>query len=166
MEVFFERQAHRAGIHLCHSRPYHPQTCGKIERLHATLREYLATRHNPTTYHQARAHLQAFRVYYNQIRPHQALNGDTPASRYQPGTGLLLPTLDLAPADAHPPGCLPRKVSPNGRFSYAGRHFHLDQRWAGLTIGVHRNRAQLAVYYGHTLIETILVGTTLPTPTR
>lgn len=167
VEVFFERQTHRAGIQLCHSRPYHPQTCGKIERLHATLREYLTTRHSPpTTYRQARTHLQAFRVYYNQVRPHQALDGRTPAKAYRPGTGMLLPTIDLPPAQAHPPGCLPRKVTPNGRFSYAGRRFHLDQRWAGLTIGVHRNNARLAVYYGHSLIETFLVGTTLPTPTR
>ncbi|MGH8934473.1 MAG: IS481 family transposase, partial [Egibacteraceae bacterium] len=167
IEVFFERQAHRAGIRLYHSRPYHPQTCGKIERLHATVRGYLATHHDPpATYPHARTQLEAFRAHYNQQRPHQALNGVTPATVYRPGTGLLLPTIDLAPTDTHPPGCLPRKISPNGRLCYAGRTFRLEQRWAGLTIGARRDGARLELYYGHTLIRTFLVGTTLPTPTR
>ena len=64
------------------SRPYHPQTCGKVERLHQTLKRYLAR--------QARAHmlgelggqLDGFVHYYNAIRPHRALGGRTPLQAY------------------------------------------------------------------------------------
>ena len=34
----------RLGIGVAHGRPYHPQTCGKVERLHQTLKRYLAKR--------------------------------------------------------------------------------------------------------------------------
>lgn len=163
----FERQVVQAGIRFAHSRPFHPQTCGKVERLHATITDYLRHHHDPpTTLAQAQTQHDAFRAHYNTHRPHQALDGAVPAERYHPGTGLLLPVIDLEPADTNPPGCLRRKVNLGGRFSYAGHQFHLEQRWAGTTIGLQREHARLHIYYGHTLIETILVGTNLPTPTR
>src|SRR5215213_1937636 len=37
------------GISFKHSRPYHPQTCGKIERFHQTVKKYLAKQDAPTT---------------------------------------------------------------------------------------------------------------------
>lgn len=140
----FKRQVVQAGIRFAHSRPFHPQTCGKVERLHATITDYLHHHHDPPrTLPEAQAHHDAFRTHYNTIRPHQALDGAVPAERYHPGTGLLLPVIDLEPADTNPPGFLRRKVNLGGRFSYAGRQFHLKQRWAGTTIGIQHDHARL-----------------------
>ncbi|MDQ6948759.1 MAG: integrase core domain-containing protein [Actinomycetota bacterium] len=77
-KVALELELERLGIELKHSTPYHPQTCGKVERLHQTLKRYL--RRQPPA--QSLAHLQlqldAFREYYNHHRPHRALARRTP----------------------------------------------------------------------------------------
>ena len=77
-KVALELELERLGIEVKHSTPYHPQTCGKVERLHQTLKRYL--RQQPPA--QSLAHLQlqldAFRHYYNQHRPHRALARQTP----------------------------------------------------------------------------------------
>ena len=41
-KVMLEAELERLGITSKHSRPYHPQTCGKVERFHQTLKKYLA----------------------------------------------------------------------------------------------------------------------------
>ncbi|MHA6631337.1 hypothetical protein ACU61A_38380 [Pseudonocardia sichuanensis] len=110
--------------------------------------------------------MDSFRNHYNHQRPHQALDGHAPADRYQPGTPLLLPTVDLEPADHTPPEALTRKTSPSGRFTYANRTFELGERFASITVGVVRDHGRLHVYYGSSLLETFLVGTNLPTPKR
>jgi transposase InsO family protein len=59
------------------SRPYHPQTCGKVERLHQTLKRYLARQAPAKTLSELQAQLDAFAHYYNAIRPHRALGPST-----------------------------------------------------------------------------------------
>ncbi len=165
-QVSFERRLAEAGIRFTHSRPYHPQTCGKVERFHRTQREWLARRDPPTTLVEAAALMATFRAHYNDDRPHEALAGLAPVDRYRPGDPLLLPTVDLPPADFTPPGALARKTRPSGRFGYAGRDFDLGERFASVTVGIVREPARLHVYYGSSLIQTFLVKAALPTPTR
>lgn len=166
LEVAFERQVHAAGTTTTHSRPYHPQCCGKIERLHRTDREWQSrNRPVPRSLDQAQLHHDAFVEHYNQHRPHQSLDGDYPAQRYQPGVALTLPTIELPPAGAYPPGCLMRRVKTSGGFSYGGSLRKLDLRWGGVTIGLIRNGARLEIYYGASLIDTLIVGN-IAHPTR
>jgi len=166
LEVAFERQVHAAGTTTTHSRPYHPQCCGKVERLHRTDREWQAQhRPIPRSLTAAQQHHDAFVEHYNQARPHQSLDGDYPVQRYQPGVGLVLPTLELEPAGAYPPGCLRRKVKTGGTFSYGDTQRYLDNRWSGVTIGLLRAGARLEIYYGASLIDTLLVGS-IAHPTR
>lgn len=70
------------GIRFDHSRPYHPQTCGKIERFHQTLKKWLVNQPTAGSLPQLQRQLDAFRRYYNHIRPHRALHRHTPASAY------------------------------------------------------------------------------------
>lgn len=60
------------GIRSKHSRPYHPQTCGKVERFHQTLKKYLARQDPPHTRKQLQAQLDRFAACYNSTRPHRA----------------------------------------------------------------------------------------------
>jgi transposase InsO family protein len=70
------------GIASKHSRPYHPQTCGKVERFHQTVKKWLA-KQDPTVFpKQLQRQLEAFADYYNQQRPHRALNRTTPAQAH------------------------------------------------------------------------------------
>jgi transposase InsO family protein len=77
-KVPLEVELEQLGVEVKHSTPYHPQTCGKVERLHQTLKLYLRKQ----TPAQSLAHLQLqldrFREYYNHHRPHRALGRRTP----------------------------------------------------------------------------------------
>lgn len=66
------------GINYINSRPYHPQTCGKVERFHQTLKKRLAALPPPATIAELQRHLDEFVDYYNTTRPHRALHRNTP----------------------------------------------------------------------------------------
>ena len=86
------------GVDYKHSRPYHPQTCGKVERFHQTLKKWLARQSPAATIAALQTQLDRFRVYYNTIRPHRALDRRTPAHAFAARTkatprraGLIVP---------------------------------------------------------------------------
>lgn len=70
------------GVDHKHSRPYHPQTCGKVERFHQTLKKWLSKQRRPATIAGLQAQLDRFRGYYNTVRPHRALDRRTPAQAF------------------------------------------------------------------------------------
>ena len=78
----FELELARLGVAHRHARPYHPQTCGKVERFHQTLKRWLAKQPKATTMTELQAQLDAFAGYDNHHRPHRALGRRTPASAY------------------------------------------------------------------------------------
>ncbi len=80
--VALEVTLHTQGIAFRHSRPYHPQTCGKVERFHQTLKKWLTRQPRARTTRQLQTQLDTFRAYYNHVRPHRALGRSTPASAY------------------------------------------------------------------------------------
>jgi transposase InsO family protein len=81
-KVLLQIELERLGIAAKNSRPYHPQTCGKVERLHQTLKRYLANQPAARTLVQLQGQLDAFAHYYNTTRPHRALGGRTPLQAY------------------------------------------------------------------------------------
>ena len=81
-KVLLQSELQRLGIAAKNSRPYHPQTCGKVERLHQTLKCYLAKQSPAETISGLQGQLDAYAHYYNDIRPHRALNGRTPLQAY------------------------------------------------------------------------------------
>jgi predicted nucleic acid-binding Zn ribbon protein len=81
--VALERELVALGIGLSHSRPYHPQTCGKVERLHQTLKQWLTRQDPATDIAGLQAQLDTFTDYYNQQRPHRAVDRRTPAKAWE-----------------------------------------------------------------------------------
>jgi transposase InsO family protein len=77
-KVLLETELEGLGIVFKHSTPYHPQTCGKVERFHQTLKRYLAKQRAAGSLAELQLQLDTFRAYYNQRRPHRALDGRTP----------------------------------------------------------------------------------------
>jgi transposase InsO family protein len=71
------------GIEFKHSRPYHPQTCGKVERFHQTLKRYLAKQPPAQSISELQSQIDRFAAYYNQVRPHRATGRRTPQSVYE-----------------------------------------------------------------------------------
>ena len=87
------------GVDYKHSRPYHPQTCGKVERFHQTLKKWLAKqRRRGHRRRAASASSTASATYYNTVRPHRALGRRTPAQAFAARTkatprrpGIIVP---------------------------------------------------------------------------
>lgn len=81
-KVIMEQELGRLGIEYKHGRPYHPQTQGKIERWHQTLKKYLAKKPPAKTIEELQAQVDTFIAYYNEVRPHRSLSRKTPRAVY------------------------------------------------------------------------------------
>jgi transposase InsO family protein len=80
--VALERELTALGIGLRHSKPYHPQTCGKVERFHQTLKKWLTRQPRARTVATLQNQLDRFTVYYNTQRPHRGIGRRTPLDAY------------------------------------------------------------------------------------
>jgi len=96
--VALESELDRLGIQCVRSTPYHPQTCGKVERFHQTLKLFLAKQAPAESLAHLQLQLDAFRTIYNQQRPHRALDGRTPLqafhARLKASPSLAQPQVD------------------------------------------------------------------------
>jgi transposase InsO family protein len=66
------------GIDYRHSRPYHPQTCGKVERFHQTLKGFLEHQPKATSISELQDQVDRFVAYYNEVRPHRSVGRRPP----------------------------------------------------------------------------------------
>jgi len=91
----------KLGVRLIHSRPYHPQSRGKNERFHRTLKaEVFAFKRFPNL-RAVQRDLDEWRDIYNLERPHEALGQDVPVSRYRPSQRRLPEPLPQVEYDEH-----------------------------------------------------------------
>ena len=79
----FENLLATLGVTQKNGHPHHPQTQGKIERFHQTLKKWLVQQPTADTLADLQRQLDRFRDLYNQRRPHRALDRATPASAYR-----------------------------------------------------------------------------------
>ena len=118
----FETLLALEGITQKNGRPYKPTTQGKIERFWQTLKKYLAA-HPAGTIDELQTILDTFRSYYNQQRPHRALNRQTPAFAY-----TLIPKAEpTTPGDANLWRVRYDTIDAGGKVSlrYGNRMLHL-----------------------------------------
>ena len=73
------------GIRQKNGAPGHPQTQGKIERFHQTLKRWLGQQPAARTLAELQAQLDAFRLAYDEERPHRAIGRVTPGEAYRAG---------------------------------------------------------------------------------
>jgi transposase InsO family protein len=92
-----ELETAELGIRYVHSSPYHPQTCGKVERLHQTLKRWLRRQRAAETVAELQTQLDTFRAYYNTVRPHRAVGRRTPGEAFaaRPKATPSLPALEI-----------------------------------------------------------------------
>ena len=91
----FERTLALMGVRQSNGRPCHPQTQGKIERYHRTLKQWLSARPLASSIDELNEQLAEFRHVYNEERPHRALGRRTPGEAYR-AKGKALPDPELA----------------------------------------------------------------------
>src|SRR6185436_10631287 len=117
----------RLGVRACHGRAYHPQTQGKEERFHRTLQAEVLARGGWSDCSHVQSAFDRWRPVYNTQRPHQALELQTPVSRYQPSQRTYPESLPPVEYDSDTEV---RRVDQEGWISYhghpckVGRPFH------------------------------------------
>jgi hypothetical protein len=152
--VGFERRIRSLGIVLINSGPYHPETLGKLERFHKTLKEWLAGEGPPRDLVHLQELLDRFRVHYNEERPHQGIGDATPAERYRPGP-TRAPVVEELEDPVYPRGAIIRTVWRNGVVTYDSRNVGLGMRWAGLKVRIVPAGKLIHVYYGKILVRSL-----------
>lgn len=114
----------RLGIRVGHSRPHHPQTQGKDERFHRTLKLELLQRNGFESLDACQFAFDRWRERYNTVRPHEALQQQTPISRYR-ASGRAFPS--VLPPIEYPSGDTVRKVSDKGEISFQNRRYFIGE---------------------------------------
>jgi transposase InsO family protein len=121
------------GVEVIHGRPYHPQTQGKDERFHRTLKAEVLDGRVFADLGQAQDTFDRWREVYNTERPHQALDMATPATRYAMSARSM--PRHIEPPD-YEPGVPVRKVHGGGWFQFKGRIFNCSGAYAGLHLAL------------------------------
>lgn len=116
----------RLGIRVTHSAPYHPQTNGKDERFHRTLKLEVLHQKSYTQNTIQRA-FDEWRHIYNNKRPHEALKGKPPCERYHVSTRPYPTTL---PEPEYEEGIIKKVHKTTGTFYFEGKKFHAGKGFA------------------------------------
>jgi transposase InsO family protein len=138
----------RLGIEIRHGRPYHPQTQGKVERLHRTIRADVFGQRQMSNLVVCQQVFDQFRTVYNLERPHDALGLEVPASRYQPSPR---PFPDRLPEVVYAPGEMLRQVSARGSISVSRRGLFVGRGLTGQCVAVRPTLIDrvVDVYFAH-----------------
>lgn len=151
------------GITVIHTRPFHPQTNGKKERLHRTLDlEVLHTRSVWDNIDQVQAAFNTWEPIYNHHRPHEALGETTvPADRYQPSPRNLP---DRIEPPRYPDHWHLRKVDSSATISFQGTRYRIGKPFRGRTIALAptTNPTTYHAHYRHHRIQTLELSTMSP----
>jgi len=129
----FEVWLMELGVLTLHGRPRHPQTQGKEERYNRSFtRECLNGKQFSDAIH-AQSCFDEYRAFYNQVRPHFALDLEVPASRYCPSERKMPEKIEDW---EYGPEYELRKVKETGYFNYRGQGYYLSEAFAGKRIAI------------------------------
>ncbi|SCZ20525.1 MULTISPECIES: IS481 family transposase [Pseudomonas] len=121
------------GIKVGHSRPYHPQTQGKLERFHRSLKSEVLQGRHFTDLNSAQQAFDIWRDVYNQKRPHQALDMQVPATRYSSSPREYQ---EQQTAPEYADGDVVRKVQVKGEIYWRNREYSIGKAFYGLSIAI------------------------------
>ncbi len=151
----FERMLRSLGVIQICSWPGHPQTCGKLERSHQSTKAWLRLEPPAATVEELQDQLDRWRAHYNRVRPHKALNGQTPYERWAasppatPGTTIAGPSR----ASVH-------SVHKAGHIGWSDYVVGIDSRLAGQRVLVIARDFDLAIYGQSGLLRRLTIDTT------
>ena len=140
----------RQGIRLHWSGIRHPQTQGKVERFHGSLQRALNRR--DISRQQPQAWLDAFRWEHNHVRPHEALDMQTPATRWRPSAKRYDPQ---PPRWEYPNGAWVLKVDSQGKLDIKGQKWKISKALCGESVQVIRIEQRMLVFYCATLVREL-----------
>jgi transposase InsO family protein/transposase-like protein len=155
-EVRFEQELRAIGVVPKVSRPYHPQTCGKVERFQQTLKKWLRRRPLAADLNQLQAQIDAFVDYYNHQRPHRALGRLTPAQRW----AATPPAINLGVALPSPARAVTAVVSANGIVVAGQYSIGIGREHRGRLARIHHDATHAAIFIDHKLVRALTLDPT------
>lgn len=144
----------RLGITVIYARPNHPQGKGKNERFNGSLQAELLDHQQFDDHSEARARMADWRARYNTVRPHQALDMATPATRYQPSETEFP---DQLPPVKYANGETTRKVTKRGKITFQSQRFTVGKAFSGYRLALRASSQPNSyhIYFCHQRIRTI-----------
>lgn len=144
----------RLGVGIAHGRPCHPQTQGKDERFHRTLRAELVNGRRFADLLEVQRCFDPWREMYNLERPHEALELKPPMSRYSASPRCypeVLPPIEYAAED------VVRSVNKDGYFSYRGTRYKTSQAFTGQRVALRPTSEDgiMKVFFCHQNVASI-----------
>ena len=155
-EVLFDRICRENGIDHLLTAPRRPQTTGKIERFHRTLRTEFLTGRVFQDLPTAQDELDRWVESFNTERPHSAIDMATPASRFsgaEPGRPAEVGALF---GERSGDDWISRKITSNGIISVAWQEISCGKHRAGRRVDVHLQGEVMQIWDGDELIKTVL----------
>jgi transposase InsO family protein len=133
----------RLGIQISFSRPYHPQTNGKDERFHRSLKAEVLNGRSFVTHTEVQARFDRWREIYNHQRPHEGIELDTPGRRYRPSPRAMPST--LAPVEYGPDDEVLR-VGWNGKLTFRGHRLKVSSALHRMDVAARPSPRKADVY--------------------
>ena len=149
----------KLGVRLIHSRPYHPQSRGKNERFHRTLKAEVFALQRFRDLAEVQQALDRWRTVYNLDRPHEALEDDVPASRYRPSPRPMperLPQIEYDVDDI-----VRRVPTSNDYVAFKGQYWKVPQAFRGERVAIRplTGDGVYGIFFGaHRIAEIDLTG--------
>jgi transposase InsO family protein len=141
------------GITVSHSRPGHPQTQGKLERFHRTLKLELLSQYDFMSLSEAQEGFDWWRKMYNEERPHGALELQVPKDRYQKS---VVDFCEELPVFEYPRDLITHKVKSGGFIKFKGKNFRVGKSFVGHLVGLKENGEGLVdVYFCHQKVNKL-----------
>jgi transposase InsO family protein len=141
------------GIRLYYSGVRHPQTQGKVEKFHDTLRRSVE-HHNrwPEQLEAWEEEFVQFRQIYNHRRPHEALGMEVPATRYSKSPRAYQST----PLRwEYPDRSNVRRLNSQGQFYWKHRYIFVSQALADQEVGIDTVDDAIVIRFRHMFIRQI-----------
>lgn len=149
----------RLDVAVSHGRPYHPQTQGKVERLHRSIGAEVLAGRPAADLADCQRRFDDWRHIYNTERPHQAIDLAVPLERYRPSPRSFPETLPPIDYDSHD---IVRRVDCNARLSWHNRRFRVGKALQGQDVAIRPTTedGRFDVCLGRHRLATITLGDT------
>lgn len=140
------------GVELRFSGYRHPQTQGKVERMHGSLQRALERRGRPRRGEDWQSWLDGFREEYNHARPHESLGMAMPASRWR----ASMRRFDPEPKRwEYPAGSWVRRVGVNGGLGLGGRRWEISRALSNQDVALEQVGDRILVRYCETTVREL-----------
>jgi transposase InsO family protein len=143
----------RLGIKVYHSTPGHPQTQGKLERFHRSLKEEVLKYHQFSSLENAQLRFDEWKEIYNTQRPHEGIGLLCPKDRYKPSPRAYPKQL---PKIEYPEGEELKKVGSAGTIYFKEKHYFIGQHLAQEYVAVREVENEIYdVYFCKTKVQRL-----------